>query len=127
MWKTRGKYSPFESAGRGGTLGERFGLAHSSNGLWFLDDFSKLTWHLGHVLLDSFSVFKAGSFDVTQDFGGWLLIVGQQKIASAAHNMTLKYFLIIDFPKFDPLTATEIALWGYLGPKCQNLFPLVSD
>ena len=42
-WKTRGKYSPFKSAGRGVTLGERFGLAHSSNGLWFLDDFSKLT------------------------------------------------------------------------------------
>jgi hypothetical protein len=41
--KTRGKYSPFESAGRDGTLGERFSLAHSSNSLWFLDDFSKLT------------------------------------------------------------------------------------
>ena len=41
------------------------GLAHLSNGLWFLDDFSKLTGHLGHVLLDSFSVFKAGYFDVT--------------------------------------------------------------
>jgi hypothetical protein len=39
----RGKYSPFESAGRGGPLGERFGLAQFSNGLWFLDDFSKLT------------------------------------------------------------------------------------
>ncbi len=41
--------------------------------------------------------------------------------------MTLKYLLIIDFPKFDPLTATEMALWGNLGPKCLNLFPLVSD
>jgi hypothetical protein len=41
--------------------------------------------------------------------------------------MTLKYLLIIDFPKFDPLTAAEIALCGNLGPKCQNLFPLVSD
>ncbi len=41
--------------------------------------------------------------------------------------MTLKYLLIIDFPKFDPLTATaaEMALCGNLGPKCQNLFPLV--
>jgi hypothetical protein len=38
-WKTRGKYSPFKSAGWGETLGERFGLAH----LWFLDDFSKFT------------------------------------------------------------------------------------
>ena len=41
--------------------------------------------------------------------------------------MTLKYLLIIDFLKFDPLTAAEMALCGTLGPKCQNLFPLVSD
>jgi hypothetical protein len=41
--------------------------------------------------------------------------------------MTLKYLLIIDFPKFDPLTAAEMALCGNLGLKCQNLFPLVSD
>jgi hypothetical protein len=41
--------------------------------------------------------------------------------------MTLKYLLIIDFPKFYPLTAAEMALCGNLGPKCQNLFPLVSD
>jgi hypothetical protein len=41
--------------------------------------------------------------------------------------MTLKYLLIIDFPKLDPLTAAEMALCGNLGPKCQNLFPLVSD
>jgi hypothetical protein len=40
--------------GGGGTLGVRFGLAHFSNGLWFFDDFSKLTGHLGHVLLNSF-------------------------------------------------------------------------
>jgi hypothetical protein len=40
-------------------------------------------------------------------------------------HMTLKYLLIIDFPKFEPLTAAEIALCGYLGPKCKNLFPLV--
>ena len=39
--------------------------------------------------------------------------------------MTLKYLLIIDFPKFDPLTAAEMALYGNLGPKCQDLFPLV--
>jgi hypothetical protein len=37
--------------------------------------------------------------------------------------MTLKYLLIIDFPKFDPLTATEMALCGNLGPKCK-IFPL---
>jgi hypothetical protein len=39
--------------------------------------------------------------------------------------MTLKYLLIIDFSKFDPLTAAEMALCGNLGTKCQNLFPLV--
>ena len=39
--------------------------------------------------------------------------------------MTLKYFLIIDFPKFDPLTAAEMAFCGNLRPKCQNLFSLV--
>ncbi len=39
--------------------------------------------------------------------------------------MTFKYLLIIDFPKFDPLKAAEMALCGKLGPKCQNLFPLV--
>jgi hypothetical protein len=39
--------------------------------------------------------------------------------------MTLKYLLIIDFPKFKPLIVAEMALCGNLGPKCQNLFPLV--
>jgi hypothetical protein len=38
---------------------------------------------------------------------------------------TLKYLLIIDFPKFELLTAAEMGLCGNLGPKCQNLFPLV--
>ncbi len=41
--------------------------------------------------------------------------------------MTHKYLLIIYFRKFDPLTAAEMALCVNLGPKCQNLFPLVSD
>ena len=41
--------------------------------------------------------------------------------------MTLKYLLIIDFPKFDILKAAGMALCVNLGPKCQNLFPLVSD
>ena len=40
-------------------------------------------------------------------------------------DMTLKYLLIIDFPKFEPLIAAEMALWGNLGPKCRKLFPLV--
>ncbi len=34
---------------------------------------------------------------------------------------------ILVFPKFDPLTAPGMALCVSLGPKCQNLFPLVSD
>jgi hypothetical protein len=41
--------------------------------------------------------------------------------------MTLKYLPILDFPKFDPLTAAGMALCVNIGPKCQNLFPLVSD
>jgi hypothetical protein len=39
--------------------------------------------------------------------------------------MTLKYLIIIDFPKLELLTAAEMALCGNLRPKCQNLFPLV--
>jgi hypothetical protein len=33
--------------------------------------------------------------------------------------------LIMVFPKFDPLTATGIALCVGLGPKCQNVLCLV--
>ena len=51
--------------------------------------------------------------------------IGQNFILFFKSYMTLKYLLIIDFPKFDPLTAAEMALCGNLGPKCQNLFPLV--
>jgi hypothetical protein len=51
----------------------------------------------------------------------------QKKILFLKSYMTLKYLLIIDFPKFDPLTGAEMALCGNLGPKYQNLFPLVSD
>jgi hypothetical protein len=35
------------------------------------------------------------------------------------------YELILVFPKFDPLTAPEMALCVNLWPKCQNLFCLV--
>jgi hypothetical protein len=48
-----------------------------------------------------------------------------KKIVFLKSHMTLKYLLIIDFPNFDPLTAAEMPLCGNLGPKCQNLFPLV--
>jgi hypothetical protein len=53
--------------------------------------------------------------------------IGQIFLLFFKSYMTLKYLLIIDFPKFDPLTAAEMALWGNLGPKCQKIFPLVSD
>jgi hypothetical protein len=48
-----------------------------------------------------------------------------KKFLKKKSYMTLKYLLIIDFPKFEPLTTAEMALRGNLGPKCQNLFPLV--
>jgi hypothetical protein len=48
-----------------------------------------------------------------------------KKVLFLKSHMTLKYLLIIDFPKFYPLTAAEMALCGNIGPKCQNLFPLV--
>jgi hypothetical protein len=51
--------------------------------------------------------------------------IGQKNLLFLKSYMTLKYLLIIDFPKFDPLTAAEMALCGNLRPKCQNLFPLV--
>jgi hypothetical protein len=50
-----------------------------------------------------------------------------KKILFLKSYMTLKYLLILDFSKFDPLTAAEMAFCGNLGPKCQNLFPLVWD
>jgi hypothetical protein len=50
-----------------------------------------------------------------------------KKILFLKSYMTLKYLLIIDFPKLDPLKAAEMAFCGNLGPKCRNLFPLVSD
>ena len=43
----------------------------------------------------------------------------QKKFLSFKSYMTLKYLLIIDFPKFDPLTAAEMALCVNLGSKCQ--------
>jgi hypothetical protein len=52
--------------------------------------------------------------------------IGQNFIFKKSY-MTRKYLLIIDFPKSEPLTTAEMALCGNLGPKCQNLFPLVWD
>ncbi len=35
------------------------------------------------------------------------------------------YEPLLVFPKFDPITAPGMDLRVNLGPKCQNLFPLV--
>jgi hypothetical protein len=51
--------------------------------------------------------------------------IGQNIYLKKKSYMTLKYLLRIDFTKFEPLTAAEMALYGKLGPKCKNLFPLV--
>ncbi len=37
--------------------------------------------------------------------------------------MTLKYLLIIDFPKFDSLTAAEMGLCGNLGQNVKIYSP----
>jgi hypothetical protein len=37
--------------------------------------------------------------------------------------MTLKYLLIIDFPKFDPLTAAKMALWEILSQNVKIYSP----
>ena len=37
------------------------------------------------------------------------------------------YELILVFPRFDPFTAPGMTFCVNLGPKCHNLFPLVSD
>jgi hypothetical protein len=42
----------------------------------------------------------------------------QKKFFLKKSYMTLKYLLITDFPKFEPLTAAEMALCGNLMPKC---------
>jgi hypothetical protein len=53
--------------------------------------------------------------------------LGQNFYLFLKSYMTLLYLLIINvvLSKFDPLTVTGIALLVNLGPKCQNLFPLV--
>jgi hypothetical protein len=57
--------------------GVRFGLAHYSNGLQFYDDFSKVTCDLALFILESFSEFNCGSFDVFWDLGRRLIVAEQ--------------------------------------------------
>ncbi len=63
--------------GWGVTSGVRFGLAHFFQRLVVFDDFSKVTCDLALFLLESFSEFNCGSFDVFWDPGRWLIIAGQ--------------------------------------------------
>jgi hypothetical protein len=51
--------------------------------------------------------------------------LGQKKKIFIFFFMNPLYELILDFSKFDPLTAPGMALCVNLGPKCQNLFCLV--
>jgi hypothetical protein len=53
--------------------------------------------------------------------------LGQKIFYFFSSFMNPLYEPILVFPKFDPLTAPGIALCVNLGPKCQNVFPLVSD
>ncbi len=52
---------------------------------------------------------------------------GQKNIFIFFLSMNPLYEPILVFPKFDHLTAPGMALCVNLRPKCQNLFPLVSD
>jgi hypothetical protein len=76
--QTRLKHSPKHWLGGGVTSGVRFGLAHSSDGLYFLDDFSKVICDLAYIIFDSSSVFNCGSFGVFYDSGRRLIIAGQE-------------------------------------------------
>ena len=49
--------------------------------------------------------------------------IGQKIFFFFKSYMTLKYLLIIDFPKFEPLTAAEMALCGNLGPNVKIYSP----
>ena len=51
--------------------------------------------------------------------------LGQKNIFFIFLFMNPLYELILVFSKFDPLTAPGMALCVNLGPKCQNLLPLV--
>ncbi len=53
--------------------------------------------------------------------------LGQKNIFYFFSFMNPLHEPILVFPKFDPLTTSGMALCVDLGPKCQNLFCLVSD
>jgi len=53
--------------------------------------------------------------------------IGQALFLFFKSYMTYIYLQIIDFPKFDLLTATGMALCVNLVPKCRILFPFFSD
>jgi hypothetical protein len=99
-----------------------------------------LNFVLFHCLLCLFvKILEIKFFDWTI-MGGATIIPRSLKTKQNKKNFQDRpnffFFLIIcdpfifannRFSKFDPLTVTGMALCVNLGPKCQNLFPLVSD
>jgi hypothetical protein len=59
-----------------------------------------------------------GSYDYFKKFQG-----RPKKILFLKSYMTLKYLLIIDFPKFDPLTVAEMAHVEILGQNVKIYSP----
>ena len=53
--------------------------------------------------------------------------LGQKNIFFTFLFMNPLHEPILVFPKFDPLTGPGMPLCVNLGPKCLNLFPLVSE
>ncbi len=57
------------------------------------------------------------------DYAEWKKFLSQVNFFFSFVNPLYEPILV--FPKFDPITAPGMALRVNLGPKCQNLFPLV--
>jgi hypothetical protein len=105
------------------------------NGNLFGSDFEFCTFSL--LVLLKYKILGKKNFDWTI-LGGAMIVPSSLKTKRNQRNfqyrpkkffsyMTLLYWLIIDFEKFDSNTATGMALCVNLGPKCQKIFPLVSD
>ena len=92
---------------------------------YFIVSYAEIIRFWGKILLIGPLWGELRLFRVVLGLGGMKknVKIGQKFFLFFKSYMTLKYLLIIDFLKFDPLTAAEMALCGNLGPKCQNLFP----
>jgi hypothetical protein len=70
---------------------------------------------------------EVGLFRVVLRLRGMKIFFNLGQIFFYESNMIPLYLLKLVFTQFDPLTVTGMVLCANLGPKCQNLFPLVSD